>query len=62
MKEVNSKTSLLVMAIILAIVLWLIGGFLVSKWLGMIFVIIGIAIVSLAAGNVMNSPEPPGHK
>ncbi len=62
MNEVNTKTGLLVMAILLAIVLWLIGGFLVSKWLGMIFVIIGITIVSLAAGNVMNSPEPPGHK
>ena len=58
----NEKTSLLVMAILLAIVLWLIGGFLVSKWLGMIFVIVGITIVSLAAGNVMNSPEPPEHK
>ena len=62
MNKVNSKTNLLVMAILLAVVLWLIGGFLVSKWLGMIFVIIGITIVSLAAGNVMNSPEPPEHK
>lgn len=62
MNEANSKTNLLVMAIILAILLWLVGGFLVSKWLGMIFVIIGITIVSLAAGNVMNSLAPPEHK
>lgn len=62
MNEMNSKTSLLVMAIILAIALWLVGGLLVSKWLGMIFVIIGITIVSLAAGNVMNSPPPSEHK
>ena len=62
MNKVNSKTGLLVISIIVAIVLWLIGGFLVGKWLGMIFVIIGITIVSLAAGNIMNSPEPPKHK
>jgi len=57
----DSKMRTLVMAIIAAIVLWLIGGFVFGKVVGMICVIIGIAIVGLAAGNVMNSPEP-GHK
>jgi uncharacterized membrane protein YdjX (TVP38/TMEM64 family) len=57
----DSKMRTLVIAIIAAIILWLIGGFVFGKEVGMICVIIGIAIVGLAAGNVMNSPEP-GHK
>ena len=54
----NSKTRTLVIAIIAAVILWLLGGFVVGKSIGMIFVIIGIGIVGLAAGNIMNSPEP----
>ncbi|MCR4297632.1 MAG: hypothetical protein NUV75_02595 [Gallionella sp.] len=48
----------LVIALIAAMVLWIVGGFVFGKAVGMICVIIGIAIVGLAAGNVMNSPEP----
>jgi O-antigen ligase len=54
----NSKTRTLVIAIIAAVVLWLLGGFVFGKSIGMVFVIIGIGIVGLAAGNIMNSPEP----
>lgn len=54
----DSKMRTLVFAIIAAIILWFVGGFVFGKAVGMICVIIGITIVGLAAGNVMNSPEP----
>lgn len=54
----DSKIRTLVIAIIAAVVLWLLGGFVFGKVVGMIFVIIGIGLVGLAAGNIMNSPEP----
>lgn len=54
----DSKMRTLVIALIAAMVLWIVGGFVFGKAVGMICVIIGIAIVGLAAGNVMNSPEP----
>ncbi len=54
----NSKMGLLVMSVIAAVVLWLIGGFVFGKAVGMVCVLIGITIVGLAAGNVMNSPAP----
>jgi hypothetical protein len=54
----RSKINTLIMAIIAAVVLWLIGGFVFGKAVGMICVLIGITIVGLAAGNIMNSPAP----
>ncbi len=54
----DSKMRTLVIAIIAAMVLWIVGGFVFGKAVGMICVIAGVAIVGLAAGNVMNSPEP----
>lgn len=54
----NSKINTLIMTIIAAVVLWLIGGFVFGKAVGMVCVLIGITIVGLAAGNVMNSPAP----
>ena len=54
----NSKTRTLVIAVIASVILWLLGGFVFGKSVGMIFVIIGITLVGLAAGNIMNSPEP----
>jgi O-antigen ligase len=54
----NSKIRTLVLAILVSVALWLLGGFVLGKTAGMIFVIIGIALVGLAAGNIMNSPEP----
>jgi O-antigen ligase len=58
----NSKTRTLVLAIIVSAILWLLGGFVFGKIIGMIFVIIGITLVGLAAGNIMNSPEPANTK
>jgi uncharacterized membrane protein YdjX (TVP38/TMEM64 family) len=54
----RSKINTLIMAIIAAVVLWLIGGFVFGKAVGMVCVLIGITIVGLAAGNIMNSPAP----
>ncbi len=54
----NSKINTLIMSVIAAIVLWLIGGFVFGKAVGMVCVLIGITLVGLAAGNVMNSPAP----
>ena len=54
----NSKTRTLVIAIVASVILWLLGGFVFGKAIGMIFVIVGITLVGLAAGNIMNSPEP----
>lgn len=56
--EMNSKINTLIMAIIASVVLWLIGGFVFGKAVGMVCVLIGITLVGLAAGNVMNSPAP----
>ncbi len=54
----NSKMGLLVMSVIASTVLWLIGGFVFGKAVGMVCVLIGITLVGLAAGNLMNSPAP----
>ncbi len=54
----NSKIRTLILAIIVSAALWLLGGFVVGHTLGMIFVVISITLVGLAAGNIMNSPEP----
>lgn len=51
----NSNCKILVLPFIVAAALWLIGGFFLSKELGMICVILGIAIAGWAAGNAMNS-------
>lgn len=60
--EMDPKVGTLIVAIILSIALWLIGGFVMGKAGGMICVIIGVIVVGLAAGNIMNSPEPDNHK
>ncbi len=54
----SNKMNLMIMAIVAAIALWLIGGFVFGKAVGMVCVLIGITLVGLAAGNVMNSPAP----
>ena len=58
----GSKTRTLVLAVLAAAILWLLGGFVFGKTIGMIFVIVGITLVGLAAGNIMNSPEPANTK
>lgn len=54
----NSVCGKLIVPVIIAAVLWLLGGFVFGKEIGMICVILGIAIVGYAAGSLMNSPEP----
>lgn len=55
---ISSKLGTLIMAVIACAVLWLVGGFHYSHSVGIVFVLLGIILVGLAAGNVMNSPEP----
>ena len=54
----NSKMRTLIIAIAASVILWLLGGFVFGKAIGMIFVIVGITLVGLAAGSIMDSPEP----
>jgi hypothetical protein len=54
----NSKMNILILTTISSIVFWLIGGFVFGKAVGMVCVLIGVTLVGLAAGNVMNSPAP----
>lgn len=54
----DSKTRLLILSVIIAVILWLLGGFVVGHTLGIIFVFLSIFIVGLAAGNMMDTPEP----
>lgn len=57
----NSKQSTLALAIVSSIALWLVGGFVFGKAVGMVCVMIGITLVGFAAGNCMNSP-PKEHQ
>lgn len=52
----NSKMGMFWVAVLAAMILWLLGGLVFSKEVGMVCVILGITIVGMAAGNVMNSP------
>jgi len=54
----DAKTRTLVLSVIVAAILWYIGGFLVNNWIGIILVVIGISIPGYALGNMMNSPTP----
>jgi len=54
----DSKTRTLVLSVIVATILWLLGGFVFNHALGMVCVFVGIAIVGWATGNIMNTPEP----
>ena len=58
----DPKVRTLMFAVVVAIILWLIGGLVVNNVLGIIMVMIGIVIVGLAGGNIMNTPEPSQHK
>lgn len=57
----DAKVRTLVLSVIVAAVLWFIGGFVVNNIIGIVLVMIGITIVGLAVGNLMNSPEPVHH-
>ena len=55
----ENKVGVLIGAVVLCVVFWLVGGFVFkASFAGMICVIIGITIVGLAVGNLMNTPCP----
>jgi len=54
----DSKTRLLILSVIMAVILWLLGGFVFGHTLGIICVFLSIVVVGLAAGNMMDTPEP----
>lgn len=55
----QNKVGTLVMAVIVCVALWLVGGFVFrATFAGMACVILGITVVGLAVGNLMNSPCP----
>jgi hypothetical protein len=54
----DSKIRTLVISVVVAVILWLLGGFVVGQTLGIIFVFLSIVVVGLAAGNLMDTPEP----
>ena len=58
----DSKTRTLVLSVIVASILWLLGGFVFNHAFGIVCVFVGITIVGLATGNIMDTPEPMGHK
>lgn len=58
----DSKIRTLVISIIVAVILWLLGGFVLGHVLGIICVFLSIVIVGLATGNMMDTPEPTSGK
>jgi hypothetical protein len=54
----DSKVGALVLSVIASVILWLLGGFVVGHWVGIICVFLSIVFVGLAAGNLMNTAEP----
>jgi hypothetical protein len=58
----DSKTRTLVISIFIAVILWLLGGFVFGHALGIVCVFLSILIVGLATGNMMNTPGPTSGK
>lgn len=58
----DSKVRTLVISVVMAVILWLLGGFVFGHTLGIICVFLSIVLVGLAAGSLMDTPEPTGGK
>lgn len=54
----DSQTRTLVLAVATAIIFWVLCALVVNNVVGIILVMLGIVIVGLAGGNIMNTPEP----
>ena len=54
----SSTCGKLAVPVAIAVVLWLLGGFVFNKEIGMVCVVLGIAVIGYAAGSIMNSPTP----
>jgi len=52
------KSRRLILASIMAAILWLLGGLVFNMAVGMMCVLIGVFIVGWAAGDIMDSPSP----
>lgn len=52
----DSKARILVISIFIAVILWLLGGFVFGHALGIVCVFFSILIVGWAAGNIMDTP------
>ena len=58
----DSKTRTLVISIFVAVILWLLGGFVFGHVLGIICVFLSIVVLGLATGSLMNTPSPSSDK
>lgn len=60
----DSKIRNLVLSVVVAVILWLLGGFVFNHTLGIACVFLSIVVVGLATGSLMDTPEPShdGHK
>ena len=54
----DSKTRTLALSVLVTIILWLLGGFVVNNALGIILIMLGFIILGWAGGNKMNTPNP----
>lgn len=54
----DSKVRLLVLSVFVAVILWLLGGFVFGHALGMVCVFLSIVFVGMATGNMMDTPCP----
>lgn len=54
----DSKVRTLVISVVMAVILWLLGGFVFGHTLGIICVFLSIVVVGLATGSLMDTPEP----
>lgn len=52
----DSKIRTLVLSVFVAVILWLLGGFVFGHTAGIICVFLSICIVGWAAGNMMDTP------
>ena len=58
----HSNAKVLFLPFLGAVLLWLAGGFLLGKELGMICVILGLALAGWACGVFMNTPPGDRHE
>jgi hypothetical protein len=56
----DAKSLVLVLAVIAAVILWLLGGLVFNMAVGMVCVLISVFIVGWAAGNKMDTPAKHG--
>lgn len=58
----DPKVRTLILSTIIAVILWLLGGFVFGHVLGIMCVFLSIVILGLATGNLMDTPSPTHDK